>query len=282
MSKFIGYIIILFFISCNRISVIDDVEFPIPDIKIAVFCFLTPSDSINASIKEIRTLTNKNKESGIENAVISLKDNNTNVEINLKHIANGGYYGITQKLFKIQANHTYSLQVNIVNYPLLTSTCTVPHQSATFEKITYGDPFSDGNSMRRRIEARWKDVSSTEQKLNYLISSDGKFKDSFSGEIRDSQPILKPNKDITQSDNTFFYTSAILDDVFPKNYYLHTLEPNLYLFEKMAQQMDNISKKGSDSVLGSYQGVISEFTNVQNGYGIFGAYLTTSQTITFK
>lgn len=270
-------------LSCSRTSVIDDIVFPLPNEKIAVFCLLTPSDSIQVSVRAIRGVIDKNKEIGIENATITIEDTDAKIIINLPHKSNGGFYGNSQGKIKVLPNHTYLLRVTTINsFVTQSATCKVPSLSAAFEKFTYGDSFSDGNSMRRRIEARWQDVSSNEQKLNYLISSGGKFKDIFSGEILNIQPYLKSYKDISQSENILFYTSTVTDDSFPKYYYLHTMENNLYQFQKMAQQMDEISRKGTGNFLGSYQGIIPEFTNIQNGYGIFGAYLTTSQTVIFK
>lgn len=281
--RYIFSFIIIFILSCSRTSVIDDIVFPVLNEKITVFCLLTPSDSIKVSIRTVRSVIDKSKEIGVENAMITIEDTESQKIINIPHILSGGFYGNSQGAFKILPNHTYLLKVTTINSLVTQSAiCKVPSSSATFEKFTYGDPFSDGNSMRRRIEARWQDVSSSEQNLNYLISSGGKFKDIFSGEILNIQPSLKSYKDISQSKNILFYISTVTDDSFPKNYYLHTMENNLYQFQKMAQQMDEISRKGTGNFLGAYQGVIPEFTNIQNGYGIFGAYLTTSQVIIFK
>lgn len=257
--------------------------FPIPNETLSVFCFLTPSDSIHASIKEIRSVSNTNKEIGIENAEITIEDLNTKEIIQLKHLSNGGYYGNSQTIFKIKPNHTYILTVIFPNKLTLRSSCTVPNQGALIEKFTFGDSFDDGFiSKRRRIEARWLDISTETQKLNYLISSGGKFKDPFTNKIVDVQPTLKSFRNISQSGTSLFYNSDTTDDTFPKFYYLHTLEYNLYQFEKMVQMMDEISKKSTSSFLGAYQGIIPEYTNIQNGYGIFGAYLTTSLTVTIK
>ena len=282
MRYLTGFIIIFILSNCTRISVIEDTIFPAINETVAVFCFLTPSDSIHVSLKAVRIVTNKNKEIGVENAEIIIRDLATSGFIRLQYISKGGYYGGSQKNFKILPNHRYKLTVNVTNSLLLTSECTVPNQGAIIEKLTFGDPFDDGFQSKRRVEARWQDVSNQNQKLNYLISSGGKFKDAFSGEIRDVPPSLKSFKDIAQSENTFFYTSSTADDTFPKNYFLHTLDSDLYQFQKMAQKMDDITKKGSTDVLGAYQGIIPEYTNIQNGYGIFGAYLTTSLTVTIK
>jgi Domain of unknown function (DUF4249) len=273
----------LFFTGCSRTSVVEGIIFPVPNGTLSVFCFLTPSDSIHAAVKEIRSLSNTYKEIGIENAEITIEDLNTKEIIRLKHLSNGGYFGNSQTTFKVKPNHTYLLTVNSPNNLTLKSSCTVPSQGAVIENFTFGDSFDDGLiAKRRRIEARWQDVSTETQKLNYLISSGGKFKDPFTGKIVEVQPSLKSFKNISQSGTSLFYNSDTTDDTFPKYYYLHTLEYNLYQFEKMAQQMDEISKKSTSSFLGAYQGIIPEFTNIQNGYGIFGAYLTTSLTVTIK
>ncbi|MDZ7900541.1 MAG: DUF4249 family protein [Arcicella sp.] len=284
MRLIIGFLLITFlFTRCSRTSVVEGIIFPIPNQTLSVFCFLTPSDSIHAAIKEIRSVSNTNKEFGIENAEITIEDLNTKETIQLKHLSNGGYFGNSQTTFKVKPNHTYVLTVHSPDKITLRSSCTVPNQGAVIENFTFGDPFDDGFiSKRRRIEASWQDVSTETQKLNYLISSGGKFKDSFTGKTVEAQPSLKSFKNISQSGTSLFYNSDTTDDTFPKFYYLHTLEYNLYQFEKMAQLMDEISKKSTSSFLGAYQGIIPEFTNIQNGYGIFGAYLTTSLTVTIK
>jgi hypothetical protein len=60
--RYIFGFIIVFMLSCSRTSVIEDIVFPVPNEKIAIFCLLTPSDSVQVSVRTIRSVIDKNKE----------------------------------------------------------------------------------------------------------------------------------------------------------------------------------------------------------------------------
>ncbi|GAB3986108.1 hypothetical protein GCM10028807_02810 [Spirosoma daeguense] len=60
-----------------------------------------------------------------------------------------------------------------------------------------------------------------------------------------------------------------------------TAEPALFTFYALSAQMRKSAESKPADFFGGYTGITPTFTNIQNGYGIFGGYLKTQRTITF-
>ena len=273
--------IILFFLACNRVEVVTNLNVVNSvDSKIALFCMLTPSDSIYATVSLSRPIGDqKLKNSTFSDAIITLSNLNTGKKVLLTYLGQNSKYGCSQKIFPIVPNNKYAISASLKGLNEVNSSCTVPAKAAVIDKVFYGDPFSDTFSSRRRIELQWQDISENEQKYNYFLGNgfdlvqNGKLTRLINTSSLDN---------ISKVGTTFFLNEETIDSNTPHTYYLFTTETNLFQYFKIYQKTQDILRSSTSDFFGSYQGIIPEFTNIEGGYGIFGAYLKSEKVINFK
>ncbi len=279
-------IIILFssllFFSCSKELKIEGFAFPEIESKIILNGIITPSDSIFVSLHKLRTVGDKTingKNDGIRNATVVLENTTTKEKTTLKYLGKNSLYAQSQQSFKIIPNNSYHISVSAPTFKSVSASCKVPQIAAVFGKFAYSEPYNDGFFLRRRVEGQWIDVSLTDS-LYYGVNTSSQ-NGRTPGEITSYSTTLF-SEDITKAGKLYFYNTTATDNKFPKNYTLLTTERNLYRYYVMAEKIRRITVSGTGDFFGAFQGIIPEFTNVENGYGIFGAYLSTTATLTFK
>ena len=273
--------IILFFGACNRVEVVTNLNTTNSvTSKLALFCMLTPNDSVYAEVRLLRPIGDKKLQAlVISTASITISNLNTGQKVLLAYLGNDNIYGCSQKIFPIVPDNKYAITASLKGLNEVNSSCVVPAKAAVIDKVFYGPPFSDTFFSRRRIELQWQDVSDNGQKYNYFVMSaydlvqNGQL--THSGSISSSDNILQVGK-------TFFLNQDATDSNTPHTYYLFTTETNLYQYFKVYQKTQDVLGHSTSDFFGSYQGIIPEFTNIEGGYGIFGAYLKSEKVINFK
>lgn len=259
-------------------------KFPVVQPKIVVNCIITPSDSIFASVHKLLNVYDKsasfpNYNDGINNASVILENTTTSKKITLSFLSENGLYGNSQNNFKISPGANYRLTVLAPNYPTVIATCKVPEKAAVFDRFSYSEPYNAGTSInRRRVEGRWQGIVSSDS-LYYGVNLVSQLQ--YNSEIN-SFSITEFSNNITKSSNIYFYQSTATNNQFPKIYTLLTAEKNLYFYYVSSERIENITKSGTGDFFGAFQGIIPEYTNIKNGYGVFGAFLGTKTKVLFK
>ncbi len=272
----------LLLLSCSKQLKIEGFVFPATESKMILNGILTPSDSIFVSLHKLRTVGDKtinDKNDGIGNAMVTLENTTTKERIVLKYLSKNGLYGQSQQIFKITPNQSYQILASAPTFKTVSASCKVPQSAAVFGKFAYSEPYNDGFFLRRRVEGQWLDVSQSDS-LYYGVNTSSQI-GRTPAEITSFSTTLF-SEDITKAGKMYFYNTTATDNEFLVNYTLLTTEKNLYRYYVMAEKIDKIAKSGSGDFFGAFQGIIPEFTNVENGYGVFGAYLSTTTTLTFK
>lgn len=262
--------------SCARVTLVDDITFPNVDSKAAVQCILTPGDSIFVAVKTVQSINSQspNKTQNITEAHITLENITTSQKTTIPYTGKSGIYGCSQRNFPILSGNTYHMMVSVKNLPSLQATCRMPSRAAVIDTIAYGESYSDGLiSKLRRVALTWLDSSGANERYSYFISSQY---------LHQGDTLRETSFDntlITQAGNRFYYNDDTIDSGTPHTYYLFTTDQNLYAFFTIAQRMEKNLRSNPSDFFGGYQGITPTFTNIQNGYGIFGGYLKTSKTI---
>jgi Domain of unknown function (DUF4249) len=264
--------------SCSEEKLVEGFVFPNIESKIILNGILTPSDSIFVSLHKLRTVGDKtfnDTNDGIKNATVILENTTTKEKITLKYLNKNGLYGQSQQFLRIIPNNSYHISASAPTFRAISASCKVPQAAAVFEKFAYSEPYSDIFSFRRRVEGQWTDVSEVDS-LYYGITSSSRLKDGS------SYSTTLFSEEITKANKMYFYNTTATDNEFSKYYTLLTTEKNLYRYYVMAEKIHRIAISGTGDFFGTFQGIIPEFTNIENGYGVFGAYLSTTATVTFK
>lgn len=285
LPKPVLFVVLLFlFGSCYKQQIVE-ARFSFPEIqtKIVVNCILTPSDSVFASVHKLLNVyaqsgSYPNYSDGIRNATVVLTDLTTQQKTTLPFLAKNGLYGTSQTKMKITEGHRYQLTVAAPTFQTVTATCKIPEKAAFFEGFTYSEPYTTGSLGRRRVEGRWQGIVSNDS-LYYGINlvSQSQFKDEIT-----SFSSTYFSKDITKSANTYFYQGTTTNNLFPKIYTLLTTEKNLYNYYVSAERINDITRSGTGDFFGAYQGIIPEYTNIKNGYGVFGGCVGSKFVLQFK
>lgn len=270
--------------SCTREQVIDNLSFPAAESKAAIYCILTPGDSVFLGIKTLQPINAESKYStvGIATAQVIIENTTTHQQARMVYIGRDGLYGCSQRNMPVLADNNYQLIVTIPNSSVLKSSCHIPVQAASVLTSAYGEPYTDIFSQYRRVTLTWHDVSFANTQYNYFLAEKFIHKQPSSGEL-DTLRGFDLNGEITQSNGMIYYNGRTLDSGYPHTYYLYTSDSNLFKFLKMSKQMEHtLTSRGATDFFGAYPGVVPEFTNVENGYGVFGAYLRTEKEVIFQ
>ncbi|OIN55830.1 DUF4249 family protein [Arsenicibacter rosenii] len=157
---------------CSREQVIQDIPFPETQNGVAVYCLLTPGDSVFASLKISQPISTQTQDSttSVTTAQIIIQNSQTNQQAVLRYLGHDGLYGCSQQEIPVQPGNRFSLTVRIPGSTKpLQASCTVPAQAADIDTFTYGTPYADGAYQRRRYSLSWRDVSALPVAYNYAI-----------------------------------------------------------------------------------------------------------------
>jgi hypothetical protein len=281
-------LLILLLGSCNQQKeLLEEINFPNVPPVLAVYCLLTPGDSILATVTTLRSVSDRLPISNlgiveyprVPDANVILKDLTTKQVITLRYLGREGRYGIVQSPnFSITPGSSYSLSVSKTGFPTLDATCQIPQKAAVIEQFSYGEPYNDGFFSRRRVELRWQDISTPAFSVNYFLTTAYQ----MSASENDRRMSTYYNKNISVVGTTYFYQNDALDNPYPRSFRLITASSAVFNFYKMAENMIMITSSGTGDPFGAYQGIVPEYTNVTGGYGIVGGYLSTQLVTAFK
>ncbi len=275
----------LYLTGCTKqVEVVGSLTFPDAPATLAVFCLLTPQDSVFATVTTLRSVSDRlpRNQKGladyvrVPDATVILQEKSSSRKITLTYLGRNGLYGAKLIDFKIISGQDYSLQVIRPGFQLLFAECQVPTKAASIESFAYGGSFNGGGINRRRVEVRWQDVSTKTDSLNYFVANKYRFIPPF-----DTASNIYYSQYISKVGPTYFYENDAFDNSYPQYYYLFTVSRDTFRFYHMAEKMDDITRHGPD-FFGAFQGIVPEYTNIKGGYGIFGAYLSSRITVTFK
>lgn len=280
----IGILLIsLAWAGCQSPTLVDDVPLPNVRPKVVVYSVLTPADSIEVQVSWAYPIQSGKtlEQAGIRSARVVLYHQQDSIALQPTKVS-GRYAGL-QKRFPIQIGQTYRLQVNVADQPTLTATCSVPSREASFERIT-PLPIANGEW---QILKEWQDVSTTNDSLNYAIAEYSSFESEYSSYPLVAQKLydlrtIKRERSLLYDDTTIYHDPELLKQYnTPYTYYLLTLDINLTRFLKMSLQMKDALDNDKSTFLFGFRGIVPEFTNIQNGLGVFGAYVSTKSKPVF-
>jgi hypothetical protein len=250
----------------------------------AVFCVLSPiNDSNFVSINYLNKIgdivNNKSINSEIEKVVITNLRNGKLATLQIKKQSFGVFY-TTKNVLPIVENNTYRLEVKLKNGKIISSTTTIPSNNSLnivfFPAVPYFDlsfqnyvytltgswnSKSDSLSFRAYV----KDNSSVNKNNTYLIGGSDLSK---IGSIYNFKFQGYFNYKYVNATTSGFVDSDL-------DIYVLTLDPN---FKKFSDSFDiylniddYILNGFGFASLSGFKGIIPKFSNIENGFGVFGS-----------
>jgi len=284
--------VILIFTACVREEIISNEALSIYEEKPVVYCFLTEGDSISVWIAHTLIVYDKlvqPKDTYVFDAKVFIKnEENEKIELFLNDSI-FPIYSCSQQNFKIKRGKKYLLEVFLNNLSLTAET-KVPEIKDVFDTILKGDTIfiQNYNTVEYYISTtiKWSNDSKLE---NILFVEDSIY-------CKDCSP---PEKYLNFEYVNFWYNRVnennnslpyeiVYNEYFDylndyKYFHLYTLNSDITSFTSSYELFENVNDNISGNhFLELFRGVIPEYSNIEGGYGVFGAYLSDTDSIRVK
>ncbi len=177
--------------------------------------------------------------------------------------------------FLIEKGKTYSLKVELENKTIHAQT-QIPAVAATIESVVCTYKPTDNISYKIYINNKVVEVTSLPIKVTSKL------------------PLNKDyGYDLSAFANAEIQLTYFIDNVYESQYfecpkgsssfmlYLHTLDPNFkkYQMEGSILEMDDFGGNPILAIIQRFGGVLPQFSNIENGVGLFGCYVTDSTRV---
>ena len=264
--------------SCIREEIIDDeIISELYDEKLVVYCMLTPGDSIFAYIAKtapFSQIADKPEDYYVFDALVELSDNNNHFTTLVLESDTFPLYVASQDNFKITPSTEYYLHVNTPGGLSAHASTISPHtysklkQGNVSQYIIYDTEFEE-YQLIVEVLLSWETVND----YNYGYHLYGSYSSSvnYSIEISENYYSVGDMNFCQYGYNLFYREDRIIHDTI----YLATTDENLTNFirsQDLFIQIKNVLDGGS--FLDLFRGVIPENSNIEEGVGVFGSYLS--------
>ncbi|PRD54064.1 DUF4249 family protein [Sphingobacterium gobiense] len=257
--------------SCVRQEIIDiDGEHISP--KLVVLAYLTPGDSIRIFVNKSIPFGNPVDpvHTDVLNATVILRnDAGAKQQLDLS-IPSIPIYTCSQEDFPVIQGQTYHLTVSAPDMTTVTARTTVPERAATWKSATISQTNDGGN----QFSGSW-DALLDEQDIDYgvFVYRSAEPQDLLFG----NESIIPKSGGYTVERVVYTGTGSSLEAV------LVTRTKMLGNFSKMAELTREMEMYYSDArfyeIISGFKGVIPQFSNIENGLGVFGSYLLHTKAI---
>ncbi len=274
MKKLIYLLFVLLVIACDNVKTVEapwDSE-PIP----VVFSILSPDTPVEVYLNQTcnsNYLPTKNPYAEAK-VFICGQDSNwtelTRLNSDTCVFINRG------NPFLIEKGKTYSLKIELENKTIHAQT-QIPAVAATIESAvcTY-KPQPENVSFNVRINNEWVAVNGYPIKVTCNLLTDKDF-----------------GYDLSAFANAEIQLTYFIDNVYESQHFpcptdtssfmlhLYTLDPNFkrYQIEGSILEMDDFGGNPILAIIQKFGGVLPQFSNIENGVGLFGCYVTDSTRV---
>lgn len=247
-----------------------DLKLPEDPLKLAVFGFLSPEDTITTIFVNNTRPRFKQATFTVENANVKIINNGK--EYILPFDKQNGVYSIHKNQLKIRAGETYFLEVSAPNYKTVTAQTTVVGESnKTLEFLGYEETEDKNNTsyINVNLKLKWKDNPNTKNYYTLAMKFDDmagikvNFENIFY-EDKNWNGKEKYTKDLYFS---YFKYGNGKQQVLEKqlSVVLLNVDEAYYLYHKTAS---GLSSGGEDP----FSEPFLVYSNVKNGVGVFCSY----------
>lgn len=282
-------LIVLGMTSCVKQS--DDITIT-SNPKLIVECYLNPTDSdIIATVNENRPITGEGSGSRsttnpVLDATVLLSDGSK--EVKLTNTKNN-IYKIQAKDFMLIAGRTYTLKVTAPGLPATEATCTIPSMlhalDAKDSELSYEQADASTYNVYRKRSLSWTNAESSQTNYYMVGSGEGtpvKIKtlkgDSTCVRLKNAAVIAfldnskATNQHVTTGTLSFLLgkttskTDQKITSAAPMYSFVYHVDHNYYEFFRTVK----LQREVGDN---PFAEAVPVYSNIQNGLGVFGAYV---------
>jgi len=296
--------------SCVYEEIIDEKSIDFGPVLV-VYSILSPDDSIYVTVtcaSPVSRIIHQSSDLYILNARVVIKNSNGDSILLNKKADALPVYCASQSDFPIIRGETYYLSIHCESYPSVYAETTIPEDMYTWLSVVSRDiliPEEYMNIDGIEITAYWDvDGSSALGSRVFTNTITQEFEDT--GNSLQSNLLFEDYSTITVVGNHRIFTKqwpaiqyseiyshcdmqgCIVDSVGPVSSRLRSVDLHLITMDEHLNQFVESNDfysdiwYGSSSFLNQFRGVIPEYSNIDQGLGVFGSYLDDNKTILAK
>lgn len=261
--------------SCVREEIID-VQHAYEE-KLVVYSIITPGDSLFVKVSKaipFGEISYNYDQYLITEASVTISRDDEVIRLPLVN-KEKAIYGVSQESFQVIPGGIYSLKV-VADGKEVNAICTVPKSEPEWRSFDYtlveeeDEDYEDYVHYRAEVIGTW--ISKT-IKGGYFVFSNSKNVSDNPGDTLFTR-VLREGE-VTNLDSLYQLDVSIgYSPGSSQDFYIVLMEPNHAQFKESYNiYYDLYSDTRSDEFVGVYRGIIPEFTNIDGGLGIFGAFL---------
>ena len=304
MPRIFLLFLLLSLCACVREEIVDDLEGTFYKEKLVIQSILSPGDSIFVYVGKTLPYTQEvTPEAGfVFDAKVTLQNSQgTTITLPLLN-PDIPVYAIAQPDFPILPGETYHLSV-LTPHNAAKATCTVPAKATEWESVNYKGTEENEGDTYAIVQGIWKQKHPSTYLervvVNLLSENVGEIGNSDSTgqhDLTKKGELFSGNYNLDTDYNNIGHLYTVEESFFKKGgentisyweikevtFYLITPDQHLSgytdAFDKFYYIEENLQ---GNELFSLYRGIIPEYTNIEGGWGVFGAYLV-SQPITVK
>ncbi|MFP4291095.1 MAG: DUF4249 family protein [Cyclobacteriaceae bacterium] len=294
-ERFLPLFLLFLSVSCIREEVIDDFNAQ-QDTKPVVFCTLSPEDSIQLLLYHSSSMfdgPSTIEDKGIYDAQVRIYNEHGDTILLQNPEEQVPLYKIHQRAFPIVAGETYHLEIQLSNSTnRITSSTTVPKEAVPWDSFEVHNKrfiyeelkefIVDRFVIRDTIRITLVDVKGSWSNQSYyntkIISSAYRYSDlSY---VRTTTCCHYLWVTDIRIESHYNEKGQSINHKIPQTFSIVTLNQDLADYYQ-AYEVNHANKESLDFglFLRLFKGVLPEFTNIQGGLGVFGAYLSDTKEI---
>ena len=288
---------------CVREEVLDDIQSDYFQPQLVVHALLSPGDSILVNVGQSVPLGDSVQTSKITDATVLLS-NEQGDTVHLPLVQSDFHktiYGVSQHELPIRPGATYVLRVIQPQLSEVKAQCTLPTVATPLDRVEYmgKESIPDDDRQMHNVRVSWYDSGPFLHRVYFVdnyqgvnpenneVIEEGEYyygHDPFHGIVQTgyfftydynfaSNGVFYP--DLYVSGDTE-YTGEPVDVSLVHHLTTYLITPDEHMARYQASQdifARNRDALGSESFIELYRGIIPEYTNVEGGLGVFGAYL---------
>jgi len=247
--------------------------------KLVVFGFLTPGKPVYIRIGRTQPFGSGMYDADnfhVTGATVSISNADGKTEQLQAVKGERGLYSIPQSAFPIKNGETYHLQVESPALKTVTASTTIPTEKAVWGNVMVSGYMDESyGGLIYELYGNWKSISNTGD-VDYGVAviypgNEGR------GLQYENEGIIPVGNEYTVKRDIFFSGNTSIQAV------LVTRDKYYGEFSKVAQLTTDVLNYYHNAVfadiISGFKGVIPQGSNIEDGLGVFGSYLTDTKTL---
>lgn len=259
------------------------------DPQITVFCILTPEKPIQVFVHHTLNYGGFASAGGyLQGATVRIKRSDTAWDTLQSPLEGEMLYSLNDVANYVVPGVDYHLEVSCPGYNTVYASTTLPRYADTWDTLYKSELIDVPGDLAvvpgYQIRGEWNQQNNYDYK-NVVQCWHREFRfDEYDSTSEIAYFQLSDNEVLRNMDGRWVYFHEFEASIFPSedlktDVFLITPDKNLDAYNDVFEYFETIANTENNDLGLTNLGLVLEFTNVENGYGVFGSYLSNQRTI---